>query len=73
MALVLLTLVYYRGGKLVSKTDFLRNFSVLGYLRVYDGIMTSFYLFLGNVFYLCQKKNERFPEFNSTNLLDNSK
>ena len=45
MALVLFTLAYYRGGKLLSKTDSLRISSVLGYLRVYNGIMTPYISF----------------------------
>ena len=35
------TLLYYRGGKPLWKTDSLRKFSFLGHLQVYVGIMTS--------------------------------
>ena len=45
MALVSLTLSYYRGGKTVSETDSSRISSVLGYLRVYNGILTTFISF----------------------------
>ena len=45
MALVVSTLPYCRGGKTVSETDSSRISSVLGYLRVYNGIMTPYISF----------------------------
>ena len=57
MALVLSTLSYYRGGKTVSETDSSRISSVLGYLRVYNGIITYFNLFLvSKLVYLTNQK-----------------